>query len=102
MKEERRCEASAMGEGSTRAVPMRPPPSLALPRKGEGTATVIASEAKQSISARKKLDCFVASLLAMTSIPDTASHSRGVIAPESCINHPPHEGVGNAGCSLHP
>src|SRR5882762_591020 len=38
----------------------------------------------------------------MTSIPDTASRPRGAIAPESCIYLSPIEGVGNAGCPLHP
>src|SRR5258706_12256436 len=38
----------------------------------------------------------------MTSIPDTASRPRGAIAPESCMNLSPIEGVGNAGCPLHP
>jgi hypothetical protein len=45
------------------------------------TLTVIASEAKQSIigAANRKLDCFVAALLAMTS--NTPSHSRGAMRP---------------------
>ena len=48
---------------------------------------VIASEAKQSIAApKKKMDCFVASLLAMTSLQDTPSHSRGAIRPSFSIN----------------
>jgi hypothetical protein len=50
---------------------------------------VIASEAKQSIAARnRKLDCFVASLLAMT--PDAPSHSRGVLRP-GLAHIPPSE-----------
>jgi hypothetical protein len=45
---------------------------------------VIASEAKQSISPHKeRMDCFVASLLAMTENEDTPSPSRGAVRP-SC------------------
>jgi hypothetical protein len=43
------------------------PPSLSIP--------VIASEAKQSsLAAAKKLDCFVASLLAMTARREASVH----------------------------
>src|SRR3981189_3431673 len=45
------------------------------------------------------MDCFAA--LAMTSSPHTASPPRRN-APEALINLPPKEGVGNAGCPLHP
>jgi hypothetical protein len=63
--------------------------------------TVIASEAKQSIVPRKeRMDCFVASLLAMTSRRNFATSPRN--APEPLMNRPPKEGVGNAGCPLHP
>jgi hypothetical protein len=46
--------------------------------------TVIASGAKQSIAKTKvRMDCFVASLLAMTSNTDTNPRSRGATRP-SC------------------
>src|SRR6266576_4891537 len=38
----------------------------------------------------------------MTKYPDTTSRPRDAKAPESCKNLPPKEGVGNAGCPLHP
>src|SRR6267154_6276519 len=60
---------------------------------------VIASAAKQSISPRKeRMDCFAS--LAMTSKHTFASSPRN--APEPLMNLPPKEGVGNAGCPLHP
>ena len=60
---------------------------------------VIASEAKQSIAPRKeRMDCFAA--LAMTSKRAFAPSRRE--APEALIYLPPKEGVGNAGCPLHP
>src|SRR5229473_1759321 len=60
---------------------------------------VIASEAKQSIAPRKeRMDCFAA--LAMTSKHTFATSPRN--APEPLMNLPPKEGVGNAGCPLHP
>jgi hypothetical protein len=53
--------------------------------KRKSFETVIASAAKQSMAAAKrKLDCFVATLLAMTASPHTASRSRRH-APELCI-----------------
>src|SRR5258705_13986952 len=33
-----------------------------------------------------RMDCFVALLLAMTSNPDTHTHSRGAMRPRFCIN----------------
>jgi hypothetical protein len=48
------------------------------------------------------MDCFVASLLAMTAIPGTRSRSRGAMRPRFCVYLSPKEGVGNAGCPLHP
>jgi hypothetical protein len=51
--------------------------------KRKSFETVIASAAKQSMAAAKrKMDCFVATLLAMTT--DTTSRSRRH-APELCI-----------------
>jgi hypothetical protein len=50
---------------------------------GRSKITVIASEAKQSISPRKeRIDCFVASLLAMTEEYSFAISRRD--APEVC------------------
>src|SRR6202011_6073514 len=46
--------------------------------------TVIASEAKQSIEQQERMDCFVASLLAMTS--NTTPRSRGAMRPSFCKN----------------
>src|SRR6266478_4312912 len=46
------------------------------------------------------MDCFVASLLAMTSKHTFTTSPRN--APEPLMNLPPKEGVGNAGCPLHP
>ena len=57
------------------------------------TATVIASEAKQSIlPLRGEMDCFVASLLAMTE--DATSHSRRALRPRLAIEfpYPPNRG----------
>src|SRR5258707_10970491 len=45
------------------------------------------------------MDCFAA--LAMTKNPHTTSTSPRD-APEPLMNLPPKEGVGNAGCPLHP
>jgi hypothetical protein len=60
--------------------------------------------AKQSSFAetKQKLDCFVASLLAMTERCKFAFSRRE--APELCMNLSPKktEGVGNAGCATHP
>jgi len=60
------------------------------------------NSAKQSISPRKeRMDCFVASLLAMTTRCASAISRRD--APEVCASFPLiTEGVGNAGCPLHP
>jgi len=80
--------------------------SLTAPR--HRLLTVIASAAKQSmiLHQRRKLDCFVAPLLAKTSriTHSTPPHSRDAFAPESLKNVSPRivEGVGNAGCSMHP
>ena len=61
--------------------------------------TVIASAAKQSILPRKeRMDCFAS--LAMTSKHTFTLSPRN--APEPLMNLPPKEGVGNAGCPLHP
>src|SRR5712675_1934873 len=65
----------------------------------EHPETVIASEAKQSIlPLRGEVDCFAA--LAMTSRHTFTTSPRN--APEALMNLPPKEGVGNAGCPLHP
>jgi hypothetical protein len=65
---------------------------------------VITSEAKQSMVApqKRKLDCFVATLLAMTARYVSAFPRRD--APELCVKPAPRktEGVGNAGCPPHP
>ena len=67
--------------------------------KQSGARAVIASEAKQSIAPRKgRMDCFAA--LAMTTKHTFATSRRD--ASESLMNLPPKEGVGNAGCPLHP
>src|SRR5262249_6175191 len=66
--------------------------------------SVIASAAKQSRAEPNALDCFVASLLAMTRRIMT-SRSRGAFAPESLQNTRPRkerEGAGNAGCLAAP
>src|SRR5260370_24426497 len=66
-------------------------------------AGVIASEAKQSMEPRKeRMDCFVASLLAMTT--NIGPRSRRGFAREFYLNLPPliSEGAGNAGRSMHP
>jgi hypothetical protein len=90
-----------------------PPPGLAWSvRPGDDSLgrhkfnfrlpTVIASAAKQSIVPRKeRMDCFVASLLAMTANGHSSAISRRN-APELYTNLPPKEGVGNAGCPVHP
>jgi hypothetical protein len=46
------------------------------------------------------MDCRVASLLAMTAKHVVTISPR--IAPEPLQNSPPLEGVGNAGCPMHP
>ncbi len=85
----------------------RPPTGRASARPMTGSAkqsiapAVIASEAKQSIAPRKgRMDCFVASLLAMTA--NTRSRPRRAVRPRRYLNFPPKEGVGNAGCPWHP
>src|SRR5260370_10316343 len=70
------------------------------PRR-ENLSPVIASVAKQSTTrATVTMDCFVATLLAMTLKRESAFSRRD--APELCMIHPPSEGVGNAGCPMHP
>jgi hypothetical protein len=60
---------------------------------------VIASEAKQSISPREeRMDCFVASLLAMT--PKRAFASRGAMRPSCCMNLSPYENRGRGECRM--
>ena len=76
--------------------------------------TVIASEAKQSISRQRKYGLLRRFRLRSLSyggraaprndvvlVPDTTLPSRRE-APEALMNFPPKEGVGNAGCPLHP
>ena len=61
--------------------------------------TVIASAAKQSVlPLRGKMDCFAA--LAMTLKHAFTPSPRD--APEALLHLLPKEGVGNAGCPLHP
>ena len=61
--------------------------------KWDGVAqvpSVIASAAKQSISlSKERMDCFVASLLAMTT--DTVSRSRGAFRPSFALLVPPSQ-----------
>jgi hypothetical protein len=62
--------------------------------RSEAALTVIASEAKQSISPRKeRMDCFVASLLAMTALQFSviASRSRRTFRARFAKNVPPSE-----------
>jgi hypothetical protein len=64
---------------------------------------VIASEAKQSIGqCKERMDCFVVSLLAMTTRYDSAFPRRD--SPELCENFGPlqTEGAGNAGRLVRP
>src|SRR6266700_4477521 len=77
----------------------RAPVVIASEAKQSRARAVIASEAKQSILPRKgRMDCFAA--LTMTSRRAFATSPRH--APEPLKNLPPKEGVGNAGCPLHP
>src|ERR1700722_13247840 len=65
---------------------------------------VIASEAKQSIEQQQeRVDCFVASLLAMTTSRHTFTFPRRG-APGLCRDLHPlmSEGAGKAGCPMHP
>jgi hypothetical protein len=64
--------------------------------------TVIASEAtKQSIlPLRGEMDCFASLAMTRNSKHDFTTSPRH--APEPLINLSPKEGVGNAGCPLHP
>jgi len=72
------------------------------------TATTIVAEtslrAQRSNLQPQSMDCFVASLLAndVVLIPDTHSRSRGALRPSCASIFRPREGVGNAGCPLHP
>ena len=62
---------------------------------------VIASGAKQSISPRNgRMDCFATLAMTWNSRYDFATPRRD--APEALLNRSPKEGVGNAGCPLHP
>ena len=61
------------------------------------------AQAKQSIApSKERMDCFVVSLLAMTARYDSAFSRRD--APELCRKFAAleTEGVGNAGCPMHP
>ena len=79
----------------------RAPVVIASEAKQSRARAVIASEAKQSIAPRKeRMDCFAS--LAMTASPDAHSRSRGAMRPRFCVYLSPKEGVGNAGCPLHP
>jgi hypothetical protein len=71
-------------------------------RRDDGEA-VIASEAKQSRPTRRRLDCFVASLLAMTE-RHTFSFSRQLFARALQFRSLPlqTEGAGKTGCAPHP
>src|SRR5713226_1745870 len=65
----------------------------------ETFSNVIASEAKQSISPRKeRMDCFAS--LAMTA--ERSFAPRDAKRPSRVFIFRPNEGVGNAGCPLHP
>src|SRR5260370_27152751 len=69
--------------------------------------TVIASAAKQSIAPLKeRMDCFVASLLAMTSLQfQTSLHipaARGARVVHESFGPKKSEGAGNAGRTMHP
>src|SRR6202021_3951293 len=56
---------------------------------------VIASAAKQSIEQKERMDCFVASLLAMTANTDTRPRSRGAMRPRFAKNiRPENRGGG--------
>src|SRR5260221_14439977 len=72
--------------------------------QGIGQRPSLRAKAKQSISPRREsMDCFVASLLAMTA--NAVSRSRGTICPRVTGNLRDlftKEGAGNAGCALHP
>src|SRR5712672_1062934 len=73
--------------------------SLRPKRSNPSRRAVIASAAKQSILPRKeRMDCFAS--LAMTAKHTFATSRRD--APEALLDLPPKEGVGNAGCPLHP
>ena len=80
------------------------PPSLRANGSREcALGTVIASGAKQSIllSSRREPDCFAS--LAMTLLWFWIRlHPRDAMRPRRCFYLPPEEGVGNAGCPLHP
>src|SRR6266705_5093247 len=67
-----------------------------------GISAVIASAAKQSIlSLCGEMDCFAS--LAMTLLWFWIRlHPRDAMRPRRCFYLPPKEGVGNAGCPLHP
>src|SRR5437762_6016405 len=85
----------------------RPPTGRANARPITGSAkpsrapAVIASEAKQSILPRKgRMDCFAALAMTWNCRRDFTPSPRN--APEALMYLPPKEGVGNAGCPLHP
>src|SRR6266576_2505702 len=77
------------------------PRQLCLAHKQSIARVVIASEAKQSIlPLRGEMDCFAALAMTWNCKHGFAISPRN--APEALMKLPPKEGVGNAGCPLHP
>jgi len=80
-----------------------PNSAAAHKRPDDSAVQVIAERLREAIqSCNQGLDCLVAALLAMTTTCESAISRRD--APESCMDPSPRktEGVGNAGCPLHP
>jgi hypothetical protein len=73
-----------------------------LVRSIAGASTVIASAAKQSIGQQKeRMDCFAVLAMTLRHWKHTSAFSRRD-APELCQEPSAQEGVGNAGCPVHP
>src|SRR5260221_8124713 len=77
-------------------------PATAYPdRSLTGRTTPAFLAHKQSISRRKgRMDCFASLAMTWNSRYSFSPSPRN--APEALMNLPPKEGVGNAGCPLHP
>src|SRR6266581_3010720 len=68
---------------------------------GRANARPMTGSAKQSMAPRKeRMDCFAALAMTWNCRRDFTTSPRN--APEALMNLPPKEGVGNAGCPLHP
>jgi hypothetical protein len=103
-------EGSRVGGGAANAAvseftdrpPTPPRHALCARREGRRKSSLRAKRSNPWRNTCRTMDCFVASLLAMTE--DMSPHPRGAIRPSFANNLPPSssEGAGNAGRPMRP